>query len=175
MSRRFRRDALEAHRRNIQVAVACVTVGVVSYAQPEQSRFAEWRALALNNGRAVPLSGSPLMIRVSQEFLVRREAASDPIEVIGYNYTIEHPNDGELVSFQWHAGGKSPIDFPHVHIGPALSRRDSVVRHGEAHKIHVPTGEVSLAGVLRLAITELGVEPRREDWDAILSRSGARP
>ncbi len=66
------------------------------------------------------------------------------------------------------------VQFPHVRIGPAMSRHDSVVRTGEAHKIHLPTGEVSLADVLRLAITELGVEPRREDWDAILSRQGAR-
>lgn len=170
MSRRFRRDALEAHRASVQVAVSCVTVGVVSFAQPEQSRFAEWRSLALNSGRAVPLSGSPLMIRVGQEFLVRREAAPDPIEVVGYNYTIEHPNEGELMSFQWHPGGHAKIEFPHVHIGPAMSRRDSVVRAGEAHKIHVPTGQVSLAEVLWLAITDLEVAPRRDDWQAILSR-----
>jgi hypothetical protein len=56
-----------------------------------------------------------------------------------------------------------------------MSRRDSVVRPGEAHKIHVPTGEVSLVDVVRLAITELGVEPRREDWESILSWPGARP
>lgn len=159
---------MEAHRASIQVVISCVTVGVVAFAQPEQSRFVEWRSLALNNGRAVSLSGSPLMIRVGQEFLVRREAAPDPIEVVGYNYTILHSEAGELVSFQWHPGGKSDIDFPHVHIGPALSRRDSVVRAGEAHKIHLPTGEVSLVNVVRLAITELGVEPRRDDWATIL-------
>ena len=34
--------------------------------------------------------------------------------------------------------------------------------------------DILMADVLRLAITELGVEPRRDDWDAILSRSGAR-
>lgn len=107
-----------------------------------------------------------------QQFLVRQQLTGSAIIVIGYGYTFEHPDDGELVSFQWHPGGESDVDFPHVHIGPAMSRRDSAVRPGEAHKIHVPTGEVSLADVVRLAITELEVEPRRGDWDAILSRAG---
>lgn len=97
---------------------------------------------------------------------------ADPVLVTGYNYTIEHPSEGEVVSFQWHPGGEAGIDFPHVHIGPAMSRHDSVVRAGEAHKIHLPTGEVSLANVLRLAISELEVEPRRDDWEAILSQAG---
>ena len=135
----------------------------------------EQRTLVLNGGVATLLSGTPLLISMAQQFLVRYQTMADPVLVTGYNYTIEHPTEGELVSFQWHPGGEAGIDYPHVHIGPAMSRLDAVVRPGEAHKIHLPTGEVSLGEVLWLAITELEVEPRRDDWEALLSRAGSRP
>lgn len=93
------------------------------------------------------------------------------VEVISYVYTVMTRGRIELMSYQWHPHGESDTDLPHVHIGPAMSRRDSVVRAGEAHKIHLPTGEVSLSDVIRLAITELGVELRRDDWEPILSRA----
>lgn len=36
------------------------------------------------------------------------------------------------------------------------------------HKADFPTGFVPLASVIRVAIEELGVEPRRPEWDVIL-------
>jgi hypothetical protein len=93
---------------------------------------------------------------------------------IGHVYAFMTRSGDEVLAYHWHPYGEGAVEFPHIHIGPAMSRHDSVVRPGEAHKIHVPTGEVSLADVIRLAITELGVEPRREDWEAILIRAGAR-
>jgi len=148
-------------------------VGVLSLGQPPQAQSVDVRSFQLNGGEKAPLSGSPLTIRLGQQFLVRQQVSSSSIIVTAYNYTIEHPSEGEVVSFQWHLGGETGIDFPHVHIGPAMSRRDSAVRAGEAHKIHLPTGEVSLADVLRLAITELEVEPRRDDWEALLSHTSS--
>jgi hypothetical protein len=130
-------------------------------------------ALALLNGAPATLQGSiPFLLDVSQHFRVVTIDAprSSRVAVVSYVYTVMTRDRIELVSYQWHPHSEGEIDFPHVHIGPAMSRRDSVIRAGEAHKIHLPTGEVSLADVLRLAITELGVEPRRDDWESILTR-----
>jgi hypothetical protein len=78
-------------------------------------------------------------------------------------------DDRARLCFFWHPSGDDAVDIPHVHIGPAMSRRNSVVRAGETNKIRLPTGQVDLADALRLAIAERGVEPRRDDWPLILT------
>jgi len=130
--------------------------------------------LLLQNGAAVELKGAtPLLLDFSQQFRIVAIDAPRSIraEILSYVYTIMTLDRVELVSYQWHPFATDEIDFPHVHIGPAMSRPDSVVRAGEAHKIHLPTGDVALADVVRLAITELGVEPRRDDWATILNQT----
>jgi hypothetical protein len=172
MSRRVRREALEHHRSRIQQLVACVSAGVVSIGRYAQTPAVDVRSLQLNGGKRASLSGSPLTLRLVQQLLVQQHVTSAEMVVTGYGYTVEHPDEGEVVSFQWHPGDDEGIEFPHLHIGPAMSRRDSAVRPGRAHRIHLPTGEVALADVVRLAIVEFGVVPRRDDWEDVLSRPG---
>lgn len=179
MSVRQRRDSVRAHHAVIKRLLSCVVQTHITTQAPLPATadiFPDALALVLSNGAPADLRGSfPLLLDVSQHFRVVTIDAprSIRIEIISYIYTIMTSDRIELVSYQWHPHGETGIDFPHVHIGPAMSRRDAVVRPGEAHKIHLPTGEVALADVLRLAITELGVEPRRDDWQAILSHSGS--
>lgn len=137
--------------------------------------FPEALALVLHDGNPALLQGPvPLLLDVAQHVRVvmvdAPRARQTAIHVVSYVYTLMTRDRIELVSFQWHPHGVAEIEFPHVHIGPALIRHDSVVRPGEAHKIHLPTGEVSLADVVRLAITEFGVVPRRDDWEEVLRR-----
>lgn len=40
--------------------------------------------------------------------------------------------------------------------------------------VHVPTGLISLSDVVRFAIEELRVRPRRSDWQAILDEASRR-
>jgi hypothetical protein len=81
------------------------------------------------------------------------------IEVVGYNYAIEH--DGrDLVSYHWHPQGESPITWPHMHVGT-----DIHVGGRWFGKAHLPTGVVGLERVVALAITELGAKPLRDDWE----------
>lgn len=37
--------------------------------------------------------------------------------------------------------------------------------------MHIPTGFVTLADIVRLLIAEFGVEPRRSDWQRVLDRT----
>jgi len=38
---------------------------------------------------------------------------------------------------------------------------------------HLPTGRIGLDDLLRLAIRDLGVEPRRDDWREVLGEAHA--
>jgi hypothetical protein len=37
------------------------------------------------------------------------------------------------------------------------------------HRAHIPTGIISLPAVIRLAISEFGVTPLRDDWQVRLA------
>jgi hypothetical protein len=76
---------------------------------------------------------------------------------------LREPEGPEIVAYHWHPGRRSPIDFPHLHLGAG-----SGVDREELHKAHLPTGRVELEDVLLMAIQEFGVRPRREDWEEIL-------
>jgi hypothetical protein len=180
VSARQRRESVRAHHDAVKRLLSCVVQTHITTQAPLPATaevFPDALALVLFNGAPAALQGTiPLLLDVSQHFrvVIIDAPRSIRVEVISYIYTVMTLDRIELVSYQWHPHGEGDTDFPHVHIGPAMSRHDSVVRPGEAHKIHLPTSEVSLADVLRLAITELGVEPRRKDWETILNRSGAR-
>ena len=56
-----------------------------------------------------------------------------------------------------------------ISVGRSFGQR--VVRPGDLHKAHIPTGVVPLGAVVRLATAELGVAPLRADWDDVLRRA----
>lgn len=90
--------------------------------------------------------------------------------IAGYGYTVLQSPAIEVVAYHWHPESAEGSANPHVHFGPASARPDSAVRTGELHKVHFPTGIVSLTDVVRLVIDEFKVEPRRSDWQAILEQ-----
>jgi hypothetical protein len=68
--------------------------------------------------------------------------------------------------YHWHPVGASPVRTPHLHVNP---RADSISGAVSLERLHLPTGPVSLAAIVRFLITELGVEPNRADWVRILA------
>lgn len=88
------------------------------------------------------------------------------IQVTEYYYALTGEADAELLAFHWHPRSRSPTTRPHLHLGPALGRLSS-----PASRAHVPTGPIALQDVIRLAITDFGVLPRRQDWDTLLQRT----
>ncbi len=97
-------------------------------------------------------------------------AVSSDVSITGYGYTVSHNSRAEIVSYQWHPDAPEGIPFPHVHFGQASARPDSVVRPGEQHKVHFPTGFVSIEDVIRLLVEEFSVGPRRSDWREVLGQ-----
>ena len=54
--------------------------------------------------------------------------------------------------------------MPHLHLGSSLDGNDAI----DVSDLHLPTGVVSLASIVRFLIEEIGDEPNRADWDTIL-------
>lgn len=104
----------------------------------------------------------PARIHSQNGFLVSTSA---------YRYHILDRDGREILAYHCHPDGVSSVTEPHLHLSGRLSPldtgpRDIPVRFDE---MHLPTGMVTLAQVVRLLITEFGVEPRRDDWEAVLS------
>jgi hypothetical protein len=81
-----------------------------------------------------------------------------------YAYLVLDRDLRTVVAYHWHPVGLSPVVHPQVHVGCRTPAVDFA-------RAHLPTGHVSLPAVLRAAVTELGVEPWRADWDEVLARA----
>jgi hypothetical protein len=69
-----------------------------------------------------------------------------------------------VISEHWHTEGLSDVRTPHLHIEEATTPID-------LSKTNVPTGFVGSPAVLRMTISDLGIEPRRADWTAVLDNA----
>jgi hypothetical protein len=96
------------------------------------------------------------------------------IEVLprGYWYHFAESDDREILAYHWHPDGSSWMRTPHAHLSsriPAIP-----VSGGDAIALadmHLPTGFVTVAEIVRLSIVEFRVVPRRDDWEAVLASS----
>jgi hypothetical protein len=83
-----------------------------------------------------------------------------------YIYEVSAESDGLIAAWHWHPGSGRPGDeahWPHLH---AYGDRETLT----LHKLHLPTGRVSLEALVRFLIEDLSVVPRRDDWRTVLSR-----
>jgi len=83
-----------------------------------------------------------------------------------YIYELTSRDRRCLLRWDWHPDGQAgeqPVRWPHLHLRGYTEPVD--LSHG-----HVPTGRVSLEAVVRYAVCDLGVVPRRADWAAILDQ-----
>ena len=166
-------DAVEAHYGPAQRAVACVTTAVLAGRAyhpspvPHVLAFADQKVARIGR-RGVFWFGVRQwyqLVRIHQY----QERSSWTTPILGYEYTIAHgPDPQAIFTFHWHPTGASRVTRLHLHIGGQN-------RPVGLDKVHVPTGMVSLIEVLRLAIEELGVEPLRADWQAVLDRAEGEP
>ena len=121
--------------------------------------------IRLSSPERVHLEASEWYVPIAPVDNVRRRWA---LQVSGYIYRLSTEDGLEIGAYHWHPDGHRHIVDPHLHIGPATIGSNATYRPGAMHKAHFPTGFVPLASVIRMTIEELGAEPRRPDWDAIL-------
>lgn len=130
--------------------------------------------LAPNVGEPVRLRGRVELDLVSKLWYrvvpARGERGPWKVETAAYSHGLETPEAQEIIAYHWHPEQGSEIIYPHLHLGAGSF---AGVDLGILEKKHVPTGRISLEDVLRFAIAELGVEPRREDWSEVLDETQA--
>lgn len=123
------------------------------------------------------MSRAPILLVVLQGF--RIVATNDPdrgpfkVTTTEYFYRLTTPDESEIVAFHWTPETVNPreVAYPHLHAGPAITRADSAIAAKRAHKLHIPTGRVSIEAVIRFAIDELGAEPATNRWRSVLDDS----
>jgi hypothetical protein len=127
----------------------------------------------LGRGEPVRLRG-PERIQLRVRLRVRVFQAQPPrglweAQTAAYEYRLSDQDDREILAYHWHPEGPSHVLTPHLHLGPAAE-----VGRALLLAAHLPTGQVTLREVLRLAIETFGVEPARRDWERVLgaARSG---
>jgi hypothetical protein len=86
--------------------------------------------------------------------------------IAGWVYDVLDRNGRPILAFHWHPLDSGRVTWPHLH---AYGAHDSV----DMHKLHPPTGHVTLSSVVRFLIEDLGVLPRQPSWPAVLERHAA--
>src|SRR4051812_5959406 len=87
----------------------------------------------------------------------------------GYDYSLQTDDGCAVVDYHWHPLGQSHETAPHLHIGAAQLREDSVL----SRKDHLPTGRITFERVIKTAI-EAGATPLKTDWAECLHQTEYR-
>lgn len=165
----------EAYKRfqdGLNEALSCVTAGRLTVPRGPRLEGDLEYSIVLNRGQPVDLRGDHrLRFSALQNFVIIKtdypQSGPYNVRTTEYVYQIATRDQDELLAYHWTP--EAPIDFrlyPHFHIGLVSIAKDAPIPH--FHKLHLPTGRVSLEGVIRLLIDDLGVQPRRQYWRAIL-------
>lgn len=181
MSARSRSAAVRSYQHRLQQVLSCVTAAVPITVDMSRNRNTLPQSafgIALPEGRPVPLQAETgVLFWMSQGLRVDIGSESGrnswQITQTAYSYMFRTFDDTEICSYQWHPGGRSPVVYPHLHIGRGATGNVTTFGPRGLHRIHFPTKHIELEDVLRLAITEFGVEPRRTDWEQILGNASA--
>jgi hypothetical protein len=125
--------------------------------------------LAFGTGTARIGRRGELLLRVRYGYrLVPHPGDSGRWTVVtaGYVYRVLASAEQPILSYHWHPEGLSSVTYPHLHIELGTSPID-------LSKAHLPSGPISLVTVVRMTISELGVEPLRTNWREVLDRAEA--
>jgi hypothetical protein len=124
--------------------------------------------------RIAELARNPVVLRSSprlrflffQTYRLDRaaDAAGWDVPPTGYRYEFGEQDGPELVAYHWHPEGQSNVVLPHLHARILGSAAD-------LSKLHLPTGPVTPAEVVRCLMAEFGVEPLRADWQSVLAEA----
>lgn len=172
MERRRIREFLERYRSAAQRAVSCVSAGTISVQQLRSSNPDQFIFVLNNREPAAITRDLSLQVFFVADVGIGGGQGERDINssIVGYSYIVWYQRSIEIVAYHWHPESTEGSVNPHVHFGPASARPDSAIRPGELHKVHFPTGFVSLEEVIWLVINEFKVEPRRSDWQMILQQ-----
>lgn len=171
MTGRTPAEAIQRELDSLQLTLSCVTDSVLNnfggYHAAERPHL-----VTLGDGGRVRLSGgSRLQLAFTQHYrVIESPGAAGPwtVTIVAYYYTVQDADRHEVFAYHWHPLQRGAVTRPHLHLGYGAK-----VGRSEIANAHLPSEGVSLESIVRLLITELGVDAQRTDWEDILARSEA--
>jgi hypothetical protein len=167
LSARTPTQAVQAFLRDVRLALSCITQGVVSIdGRGGYDPAGQPHTATLNRRASTRLDHADfLALRTTIEYSIVMGDADAPwlTQTAGYIYSFRGRDDVEFLAYHWHPQGGSRVTWPHLHL---QSPSSSPV----TGRTHLPTGIVHPEDIVRLAIEEFAVRPRRPNWDVVLRR-----
>ncbi len=171
---------IRQHLQYLQQIFGCLTEARIIGPDRRALQLGTIYSVLLNGNDPVRLDGhQPLAFSGGQEFrIVQRPDGGNQlleVEVTQYWYQFALPNGGKLLTFHWTPERSSPGQrtYPHLHVESSVLDPAGPFLPDTFNKLHIPTGPVSLAAIVRFAIEELGVTPIPRDWNERLLKAEA--
>lgn len=161
------RQAVDQFLTPLQRALSCITDAVLQCRVP--TRASVHGAANLAPLTRLKAGAETFHLTVELHFRIVEDAGPRGpyrLTTIKYSYSLLDADEKEILAYHWHPDGD--VAFPHLHIG--CGARAARI---ELHKAHIPTGRIALEDLLRMAINEFGIEPRRDDWRDVLAKTQA--
>lgn len=90
---------------------------------------------------------------------------------VTYSYRILDRERNEILAYHWHPAGASRVTQPHLHLSNKINPID--VGRGQEPlalaDLHIATGPIDFAAVVRMLIEEFDVQPLTDGWRDALS------
>jgi hypothetical protein len=90
------------------------------------------------------------------------------VQTTYWDYAILDQHHNELISYHWHPDGVSDRKAPHFHAGSAILDTTGHEMGKTFSRLHLPSGHVTVADVVRALIEEFNVRPIHDRWDETL-------
>jgi hypothetical protein len=138
-------------------------------APPVRGGREEW-VLLLPKDEPIKLrrtSGGTVGLYAAQRFVILPDDLNEGEYKTQTREYIYHLSDdaAALLEWHWHPGQKTE---PHLHSRiPGAGSAWEI----EGDKLHLPTSRVAFEDIIRFLITDLGVKPARDDWEALLDEA----
>jgi hypothetical protein len=157
----------------LQRALSCVTREVLSVGGGYHVSDTPHVLLFQNNPVMLGHDRRFALKLIQQYRIIEGEAERGPwkVSTVAYYYTLETPEttaspSQEVLGYHWHPHERNTVTYPHLH----LYQGAGTLQHNLI-KAHLPTARVAIEDVVRCVITQLGVVPLRDDWEAILAET----
>ena len=153
--------------------LSCVTREVVSVKGGYHVSVTP-HALLFQNNPVVLGHDKRFALKLIQQYRIVEDAEPRgpwKVSTVAYYYTVVTAESStapsqEVFGYHWHPQERNTVTYPHLH----LYQGAGTLRHN-LFDAHLPTARIAIEDVVRCVITQLGVVPLREDWEAILAET----
>jgi hypothetical protein len=163
-------EALQRYIRYLQLPLSCISKAVWTAATPVRG-LDEEAVLILPKNEPINLgkaNGEHVRLFAAQRFVVIPDL-NNPGEykTRTREYVYKFSDDaGEVLEWHWHPSrGRRET---HMHCRFRRATKPWGLTPGA---LHLPTSRVAFEDIVRFAIGDLGIQPRRDDWEVIIGEA----